>query len=547
MSLTEEQELIKRTTPDQGRSLVVTAFAGTGKTFTLERWSEARPKSRILYAAFNKAIQMEADRKMGSNVMARTTHSLAYRAFGCKYRDAELLEANIPVWKVARYLGTDIITANFVLSVVKEYMASADEKIEDKHIPLNVKEYYAREQRNMPPLVDMSQGVWGSMTSLKPGSIPLVHDGYLKLYQLSGPRLHFDYIMLDEAQDTTPCVWDIMSNQKAGKVVVGDPHQAIYGWRGAVDALDLVGDSERCYLTQSFRFGPEVANLASTLLQRFKGEKKQLRGFDQLDTRISIETPNEKRTVLARGNALIFKASAHESEHTPKTLGYVGGDHRNYRFGIYADVYNLFTKKHDWIKDPVVKAFEEYEEMKEYAEKVQSLELQGACLLVEEFKGRIPWIMRRVRERDVGTKTADLSFATGHKAKGMEFPVVQIAGDFETALDFHLENGVVPDDELNLLYVAITRGTKLLYVPPGLKRWIETGKNIARAQPVQEELPGATPTQETATSSNPYRGMRLKKGEFLAKLSGLKNKITSHGGGDMVGDDVPDRIKKFWG
>jgi F-box protein 18 (helicase) len=551
MIFTDEQQKIIRTTPEPGRPLVVTAFAGTGKTFTLERYAEARPASRMLYAAFNKAIQLEAKKKMPRNVMSRTTHSLAYRAFGSKYRDAELLEPNIPVWKVARYLGTDdIITANFVINIIGQYMASADKVIENKHIPENVIAFYAKDQRNIPPLVEMSSGVWGSMISLKPSSIPLTHDGYLKLYQLSGPKLHFDYIMLDEAQDTTPCVWDIMFNQQARKVVVGDPHQAIYSWRGAIDAIGLVEDAEHCYLTQSFRFGPDVGKLASTLLRRFKGEDKPVRGFDQLQTKISVDDPSERRTVLARGNALIFKASAYESEHTPKTLGYVGGDHRNYRFQIYQDVYNLHKRNHDWIKDPVVKSFEDYDEMKEYAEKVQSLELQGACLLVEEYKGRIPWIMKRVKERDIGARDADLVFATGHKAKGMEFPIVQIAGDFESVIDFHLEDGVVPDDELNLLYVAMTRGTKLLYIPPGLKRWVETGRNVARKKPEQEELFGEKPKQEADTKvDNPYRGMRIRKGEFLNRLAGMepRSSVQPHGGGAMVGDDVPDRIKKFWG
>lgn len=480
MNLTDEQKKIINTTPDAGRPLVVTAFAGTGKTFTLERYAEARSGDRILYVAFNKAIQLEAKRKMPRNVMSRTTHSLAYQAFGRKYQEAELLDSNIPVRRVARYLGADIITANFVVNIVNDFMASSDEVIGNNHVQDTVFEYYVKEQRKMPPLVEMATGVWNSMVSMKPSSFSITHDGYLKLYQLSGPNLRFDYIMIDEAQDTTPCVWDILSNQNARKVVVGDPHQAIYGWRGAIDALNLVGDSEHCYLTQSFRFGPDIGNLASTVLRRFKGEERAVRGFDQLHTRISTETPSEKRTVLARGNALIFKSSAYESEHSHKTLGYVGGDHKNYRFQIYLDVYNLHTKNHEWIKDPVIKSFEEYEEMKEYAKKVNSLELQGACLLVEEYKGRIPWVMKKVRSLDVGHDRADISFATGHKAKGMEFPVVQIAGDFETVIDGYTDEGVVPDDEINLLYVAITRATKILYIPPGLKRWIETGKNIPR-------------------------------------------------------------------
>jgi len=51
-------------------------------------------------------------------------------------------------------------------------------------------------------------------------------------------------------------------------VAVGDPHQQIYRFRGAEDALnsDWMADAERHYLTQSFRFGPAVAHVANIIL-----------------------------------------------------------------------------------------------------------------------------------------------------------------------------------------------------------------------------------------------------------------------------------------
>ena len=48
--------------------------------------------------------------------------------------------------------------------------------------------------------------------------------------------------------------------QDKPKIVVGDPHQQIYSFNGAVNALSLVEEHSRtkvvrtCYLTQSFRF-----------------------------------------------------------------------------------------------------------------------------------------------------------------------------------------------------------------------------------------------------------------------------------------------------
>ena len=63
----------------QGQSFKVIAYAGTGKTTTLQMMSAAMPKRRGMYLAFNKAIATEAQSKFGGNVDCRTFHSLAYR------------------------------------------------------------------------------------------------------------------------------------------------------------------------------------------------------------------------------------------------------------------------------------------------------------------------------------------------------------------------------------------------------------------------------------------------------------------------------------
>jgi hypothetical protein len=50
-------------------------------------------------------------------------------------------------------------------------------------------------------------------------------------------------LYVDEFQDTTPCVLDIVMNQHSNGmkvVMVGDARQAIYGWRGAVNAMKMV-------------------------------------------------------------------------------------------------------------------------------------------------------------------------------------------------------------------------------------------------------------------------------------------------------------------
>ncbi|MGP4878937.1 hypothetical protein ACTXQV_44115, partial [Klebsiella pneumoniae] len=63
-----------------GQSFKVIAYAGTGKTTTLQMISDAMPERRGMYLAFNKAIAGEAQNKFHRNVDCRTFHSLAFRS-----------------------------------------------------------------------------------------------------------------------------------------------------------------------------------------------------------------------------------------------------------------------------------------------------------------------------------------------------------------------------------------------------------------------------------------------------------------------------------
>ena len=64
----------------KGQSFKVIAYAGTGKTTTLQMISDAMPERRGMYLAFNKAIAAEAQSKFHRNVDCRTFHSLAFRS-----------------------------------------------------------------------------------------------------------------------------------------------------------------------------------------------------------------------------------------------------------------------------------------------------------------------------------------------------------------------------------------------------------------------------------------------------------------------------------
>jgi superfamily I DNA/RNA helicase len=87
---------------------------------------------------------------------------------------------------------------------------------------------------------------------------------------------HYNYIFVDEAQDTNDIQLDILDRLRAPKsrfVAVGDPHQAIYGFRGAnADSMSRIARRFSCDtypLSVSYRCPKAVVREAQKFL---KGE-----------------------------------------------------------------------------------------------------------------------------------------------------------------------------------------------------------------------------------------------------------------------------------
>ena len=86
-------------------------------------------------------------------------------------------------------------------------------------------------------LLGYARRAWADIADPNSNKIFFDHDDYLKIWALSDPRLNFDTIFFDEAQDINPVLKKVIQDQDAQIIVVGDSNQAIYEFRGAVDAL----------------------------------------------------------------------------------------------------------------------------------------------------------------------------------------------------------------------------------------------------------------------------------------------------------------------
>jgi len=453
--LTNEQSDIVHSDSD---SLRVIAFAGAGKTSTLKAYAEARPENKILYLAFNKSICAEAESKFPKNVACLTTHSLAYRSVGKNYKHK--LQPSIRPHQLASILGfnpsyiPDLKQASQVLKALNHYLAS----------PYLTTEEFCINYRNEydPISLEKLDSLWKKMIDPQENEMPMLHDGYLKLYQTQKPILNFDIVLFDEAQDANPVTLELIKEQQCRKIVVGDPHQQIYQFRKATNAMEDPMFQDTLYLTNSFRFGPSIANLANNLL-KIKREGKMIHGK-------RTASGDDSYAFISRGNAAIF-SKASELAQANESMLFVGGI-EGYRFDLLIDIFNLKRGNFGLIKDSFVRNFKKYDLLCDYAEAQNERDLLAWVNLISHHPNwlNIPSELAAIRRLSSVEISTSHILTTAHKSKGLEFGTVEMGPDFllPQFIDEPLPRVAFKEDELNICYVAITRAEKRLLVGKNL-------------------------------------------------------------------------------
>uniref|UniRef100_A0A8C2E6V1 F-box DNA helicase 1 n=1 Tax=Cyprinus carpio TaxID=7962 RepID=A0A8C2E6V1_CYPCA len=505
--ITHEQQQILNHDIQNNHVVKIMAFAGTGKTTTLVKYAQQRSHMRFLYLAFNKSVAMQAQRSFPHNVECSTIHSMAFRAVGVRYKNMRKLSNNLQVFDVAWILPKGhggFVNAKVVTQTLHNFCASVDQHVGPQHVPHKYKNTHGQpeypDDHQKMTFAGIAQKLWDQMVELKSRKervYNMTHDGYLKLWQLSRPQLdRYDAIFIDEAQDCTPVIMGIMLSQNCGKILVGDPHQQIYTFRGAVNALHAVAHTHIYYLTQSFRFGSEIAYVGAAVLDSCKKVKQILVGGNQdgsvrgEDTqtlqqlKLGQRLPEGSVAILSRCNVTVFSEAVRLTDVNPNCKIYIVGGVENFGLDKIMDLWVLMQpedkRKNESlsIKDYFIRSFCKdkmggFRGLKGYAMASEDRELEAKLAVVEKYNKRIPELVKRIYDRaQKSAVCADFILGTVHKAKGLEFDAVVVTDDFmkvpcarhnlQRVGSFNAAN--IQDDEWNLLYVAITRAKRALYI-----------------------------------------------------------------------------------
>ena len=506
------------------RGLKIIAFAGAGKTSTMTMIADDLCSRGLtgMYLAFNRDIADEAKRKMPAGVDSRTFHSLAYvntprsitskmnnrKKFFPKNFESDFKVANFAIkgdtrqYKVKGNVLDNIWMSNYrqyivVKAAMDAFLLDMTTKPEPIHIKVSCEHVLKAKidddykdllcSRLMKPLKDL----WDKFQDVK-DEYAINPNVYLKIWALTKPVLETDFILFDEAQDSDRLMLDILSRQKAKVIYVGDPHQQIYEWRGAVNAMKSI-DLREHYLTKSFRFGKEIADYAGVILS-FLGEKNIMTGVNKpsvVDT--MTHTPLDINAILCRTNIGVIEAVVEYGLHTNLKVVPSNIDLKD-TLKLLNDIerFRVEDKTFDVSKHFILSNFADYADLQEFCEKTSfDTTIAPTVRLYNEYGySVICEVLDRASRIDIRAEGV-IAATTAHKAKGLEWDKVYIWQDFtnmmnteameeyiftkkmqlsdkSTMTDKRMEatnknRKLISDSEARLMYVTMTRAQSKLY------------------------------------------------------------------------------------
>jgi DNA helicase-2/ATP-dependent DNA helicase PcrA len=484
---TDEQLAIIAAMRSSPQSLLINALAGAAKTTTLVMGAHKLPVQPTLSVAFNKKIADEMAKRMPSFITSKTMNALGHAAWG-QARAKRLAVDSSKVYDLMqeemgrlppadkRAYGEVFASIKRAVGLSKNY-GYIPKKFRGMGTPLitNEEDLYAV----IAPAIDcepddffyfhLDRVLELSIAQAFEGKIDFDDQLYMPtLFGAQFPR--YPTVLVDEAQDLS-ALNHLMLGKLVGArlIAVGDPNQAIYGFRGAhKSSMSLLGEQFNCLelgLTTSFRCPIAVVERARFRVPQMNYPSWAKPGKVERLGEWGASHIVDGSAIICRNNAPIFDLALKllKQGRTPKILGNdlaagllkqmkkLGPDHLNQDEALGA-----------------LKAWENEALAKAHEARKASIRDRADCIRVfieqNSTLGAAMTFAQAVFEAD-----GKVFLMSGHKSKGLEYDTVYHLDPFRIPSKWAREAAAAGDDsqlqqEFNLRYVIETRAKDTLYL-----------------------------------------------------------------------------------
>jgi superfamily I DNA/RNA helicase len=479
MPHTDEQEGILALAQSTATNIMISAYAGCGKSSTLLATERVVDHQPILYLVFNldNALkimsheQMQAEKRKPlphhsddpadrcqPTTVVRTFNSIGHRIWQASQGQQltldskktykifrEMAEATKganrdDMWAVYREVTQGVALAKALGYVPEGYFPTAKRLITTNLFHASLEETpddFTGSLIDRILLTSIRLGYKGTIDYNDQVYLPALFGGTFPKYPL---------VLVDEYQDLSPVNHALLQRLVKGRLIgVGDPCQNIYGFRGAsaggmADATEHYACQSRD-LSISFRCPSEIVRNVQWRVPHFRWLNTG--GSVERPTRFRIEDFDDQATIICRNNAPLFGLGMQLLGHG-RAISMAGSDVGPKLIGIMQKLGPSAMERTGFLA-----LIDEWLEAK-LAKNSKTAEDMAECMRV--FAGHGKTLGEAINYAEYLFKqTGKLHLTTGHKAKGLEWDTVYYLDPWLTRKNANDEQNQ------NLDYVISTR------------------------------------------------------------------------------------------
>lgn len=487
---TEEQSLIIEAIKRK-ESIIVNALAGAAKTSTIVMASEFAPLGSLALA-FNKSIQLELEDKLPNSFAVMTINALGHKVWMRTVGRLELdsgkltkilkrLDPKAP-WDLARIVSSAKLAGlvpdsrkHMGRGILEDTPSNWEALADDLDTTL-IREDEFKQKKDYLPLC--RQILTESIDQAYTSAIDFDDQVYMPTC-FGGQFPKYPCIFVDEAQDLSPLNHLMLRKMTPPMlVVVGDPLQSIYAFRGAdTQSMPKLAEDWKLKpytLSVCFRCGKEITKMASRWATNIKSPDWMEAGkvIWQLEDENIKHKPHggwrlddlpPKFTVLCRNTAPLIKLAL--KIFRERKIAFINNRAEsamqshlrqlvNYKKSVPLD--NVLSKLAGQIQNQLATEDPKKHERLIDTNDALTYIVEQAIAEKRDFEGLMKLISELFQNQN-----PDIWFATGHASKGKEWDNVLHLDPWRLPSRYAFSEEA-QQQEANIHYVITTRAKKLL-------------------------------------------------------------------------------------
>lgn len=458
MNLTSQQTSFIEALKSGTSNISLRAVAGAGKTTTnVALANTLPPQAKTAAIAFNTRIAKALANAMPPHVNSRTFNSLGHRALQAAVRRRLIVNPD-KLDELALNLPETNFADIFVCKRIKMAGVRPESLTED-----DVETMIQDKEYNKPPSLERIQRLMkASIAAVDDGLIDYDDQLYMPITYGKGFFERHDFVLVDEAQDLSPIQMEMckrMGRLSCKYAFIGDPNQAIYGFRGAgitsMDDISKMFNTSSMPLSVSFRCPQEITKLAQAIVPDMSCPETAPMGAVNYLENFKLEDFRRGDAVLCRNNAPLFSLALQcYQRNIPARL--LGSD---IGLGIVRQLDKTGAVKSSDAADRLISKWQWEQERAQAKRKLSRVamfqERIDAVSAMLDFAPPL-WSEWKSQLLALFNSKEGVVLSSIHKAKGLEWPRVWFL-DRKLIPSKYAKEDWEKQQEDNLYYVAVTR------------------------------------------------------------------------------------------